>query len=101
LENVSDTALEIAYQITALQYLNLVVTRVNGAVVSEGHFADRFAPTRDPLVLRLEPGDKFTAEVPLFATVPGDRLLPGAYVVQAVYEYNGFRAVSELLRVSA
>jgi hypothetical protein len=100
LENVSDAPVEIAYWMTALQYLNLVVTRADGFVVSEGHFGDRFAPTRDPQALRLEPGEKFTTEVPLFATVPGDRLLPGVYAVQAVYGYNDFRAVAEPLRVS-
>jgi hypothetical protein len=76
LENLSAAPLEIAYRMTALQYLNLVVTGPDGTVVSEGHFGDRFAPTREPLVLHLEPGQKFTANVHLFATVPNHPLPP-------------------------
>src|SRR6267378_4485132 len=45
LENLSATPLEIRYRMTALQYLNLVVTTSDGTVMSEGHFGDRFAPT--------------------------------------------------------
>jgi hypothetical protein len=100
LQNFSANPVEIAYWMTALQYLHLVVTRSDGAVVSEGHFGDRFAPTLEPLVLRLEPGDKFTANVPLFATVPQTPVPPGTYTIQAVYEYNGFRAVSDPLLVT-
>src|SRR5262245_35908352 len=99
LENVSGTPVEIAYRMTARQYLNLVVTDAAGGVVSEGHFGDRFAPTLDPLVLRLEPGEKFRANVHLLATMPGGPIPPGVYTVQAVYEYNGFRTVSEPVRV--
>ena len=43
LENQSTAPLEISYQMTVLQYLNLMVTDANGRVVSEGHFGDRFA----------------------------------------------------------
>jgi hypothetical protein len=99
LENLSSAPLEIAYRMTALQYLNLVVTTADGRVVSEGHFGDRFAPTLDPLVLRLEPGEKYTANVHLFATVPQDPLPAGTYAVRAVYDYNGCRAVSEPVQV--
>jgi hypothetical protein len=100
LQNLSARAVDIPYWMTALQYLHLVVTRSDGAVLSEGHFGDRFAPTLEPLVLHLEPGDKFTAIVPLFATVAHPPLPPGTYLVQAVYEYNGFRAVSDPLPVA-
>jgi hypothetical protein len=100
LENVSTAPLEIAYRMTVLQYLNLVVTRADGRIVSEGHFGDRFAPTLEPHVLRLEPGEKFTANVHLFATVPRDPVPSGTYAVQAVYEYDGFRATSDPVCVS-
>jgi hypothetical protein len=100
LENVSARPLEIVYRMTVLQYLNLVVTAPDGRVVSEGHFGDRFAPTLEPTVLRLEPGEKFRANVHLFATVPCEQIPPGTYVVQAVYDCNGFRAVSEPLPVT-
>jgi hypothetical protein len=100
LENRSSAPLEIAYRMTPLQYLNLVVTDSDGRVVSEGHFGDRFAPTLEPQILRLGPGEKFTANVHLLATVRCDPIRPGTYNVQAVYEYNGFRAVSEVVRVT-
>src|SRR5262245_38999885 len=76
LVNLSATPVEIAYRMTALQYLHLVVTGPDGRVVSEGHFGDRFAPTLEPQVLRLGPGDKFTANVHLLATVPRSPLPP-------------------------
>jgi hypothetical protein len=100
LQNLSASPMEITYWMTALQYLNLVVARSDGKVISEGHFGDRFAPTLEPLVLRLEPGDKFTANVLLFATVPQTPVPPGTYAIQAIYEYNGFRAVSDPLSVT-
>lgn len=100
LENLSATPVEIVYRMTALQYLNLVVTTLDGRVVSEGHFGDRFAPTLEPLVLRLEPGETFTANVHLFATVRCEPIPPGTYIVQAVYECNNFRAVSEPVPVT-
>jgi hypothetical protein len=101
LENQSASPLEISYQMTVLQYLNLAVTAADGRVVSEGHFGDRFAPTLEPQVLRLAPGQKFTANIHLLATVRDDAIPPGTYWVQAVYEYNGFRAVSEPVQVTA
>ena len=100
LENRSATRMEIVYRMTALQYLNLVVTTLDGRVVSEGHFGDRFAPTLKPLVLQLEPSEKFTATVHLFATVRREPIPPGIYIVQAVYEYNGFRAISDPVMVT-
>jgi hypothetical protein len=99
LENRSTDPLEISYQMTALQYLHIVIWKPSGEVVSEGHFGDRFAPTSEPAILRLMPGEKFTANVPLLATLPRDKRSPGRYIVQAIYEYDGFRAVSDLVEV--
>jgi hypothetical protein len=100
LENMTSNPLEISYRMTALQYLNLVVTDSQGNILSEGHFGDRFAPTLEPQVLRLGPGEKFTTNVHLFATVPCDPIPPGTYRIQAMYEYNGFRAVSDPVEVT-
>lgn len=100
LENVSANPLEIAYRMTPLQYLNLVVIDVGGRVVSEGHFGDRFAPTLEPLVLRLQPGEKWSATVHLFATVPLSPMPAGTYAVQAVYECEGRCAVSDPVKVT-
>jgi hypothetical protein len=95
LENLSHAAVEIRYQMSPLQYLELVVTGPSGTVVSEGHFGDRFSPMAVEGVLHLQPGEKFTGQVPLLATVPREKRSPGVYQVQAVYEYNGIRAVSD------
>jgi hypothetical protein len=100
LENLSAGLLEIPYWMTALQHLNLVVTDSGGKVVSEGHFGDRFAPTREPQVLRLAPGEKYTANVHLFATAPHALTCPGTYAVRAVYETDGFRAASDPVEVT-
>jgi hypothetical protein len=100
LENRSDTVLEIEYRMTALQHLNLVIHDSQGNLVSTGHFGDRFAPAFESYFLRLAPGEKFAANVHLFATMPRGPIAPGIYGVQAVYEYNGFRAESEPLEVS-
>jgi hypothetical protein len=99
LENQSLLPLEISYEMTVLQYLNIVIRTPSGEVVSEGHFGDRFAPTAEPTVLRLMPGEKFTANVHLLATLPGDTPAPGKYLSQAVYEYDGFRTISNTVEV--
>ena len=96
-ENVSRLPLEISYEMTVLQFLNLIVTDAQGKVVSSGHFGDRFAPTAEPMVLRLEPGDKFTANVHLLSTVRSESLPKGVYQVQAEYEYDWWQCVSEPL----
>jgi len=100
LKNTSTSPIEIEYWLTALQGLNLIVNDGNGKVVSEGHFADRFSPTLDPRILRLEPGESFRASVHLFATVPHALQVPGNYSIKAIYEYNGFQAESGFVSVS-
>jgi len=100
LENLSTAPVEIAYWMTALQYLHLIVTGPDGRIVSEGHFGDRFAPTREPQVLRLAPGEKFAANVHLFATVPQTPVPPGTYTIRAVYEYKSIRAISDPVQVT-
>jgi hypothetical protein len=99
LENTSSTALEIEVRTSPLQYLNLVVTDAAGNVVSDSFYGDLFSPPAEPYTLRLPPGEKFTAPVSLLGNVPEGKWQPGEYTVQAVFEYNGLRAVSEPLRV--
>ncbi len=101
LENVSPIPVEIACQMTALQYLHLVVTNQAGQIVSEGHFGDRFAPSLEPYILRLGPGEKFTSRIHLFATVPHYPVPSGTYTIQAVYDAKSLRAVSEPIQVTA
>lgn len=99
LENCSPRPLEIAYTMTPLQFLELEVTGPDGETVSEGHFSDRFSPTREPALLRLLPGEKFTANVPLLATVPREKRRPGVYTVRASYRFQGARVEAEPLTV--
>jgi hypothetical protein len=99
LENCSDAPLEIEYTMPPLQFFELEVIGPGGGVVSEGHFSDRFSPTRETAVLRLMPGEKFTSNVSLLATVPRDKRLPGGYTVRASYCFQGRRVTAEPLTV--
>jgi len=99
LENCSGTPLEIEYTMTPLQFLELEVIGPGGGVVSEGHFSDRFSPTLEPAVLRLLPGEKFTSNVSLLATVSRDKRVPGRYTVQASYRFQGRSVLAEPLTV--
>jgi hypothetical protein len=99
LENCSGTPVEIEYTMTPLQFLELVVIGPGGEVVSDGHFSDRFSPAREPAVLRLMPGEKFTSNVPLLATVPHEKRVPGTYTVQASYRLHGARVGAEPVTV--
>src|SRR5437868_5709060 len=98
LQNTSLNVLEIEVRSSPLQYLDLIVTDAAGAVVSQSHYGDLFSPLAEPYTLRIQPGDSFTAPVSLLGNVPAARQQPGQYTVQAVFEYNGLRAVSEALR---
>jgi hypothetical protein len=100
LKNLSDTPLDIEYQMAVLQYLNLIVRDSQGCIVSEGHFGDRFSPFAENQVLRLGPGESYKHRVHFFATTPKAHRTPGTYSVQAVYEYNGFRAESDTVSVT-
>jgi hypothetical protein len=99
LENCSSVPLEIAYTMTPLQFLDLEVTGPSGGIVSEGHFSDRFSPAQEPTVLRLIPGEKYTANVALLATVPRENRQPGTYTVQASYRVKGVRVMAEPLTI--
>jgi hypothetical protein len=101
LENCSDAPLQVEYTMTPLQFLELEVIGPAGAIVSEGRFSDRFSPTRDTAVLRLLPGEKFTANVALLATVPREKRPPGRYTVQASFCFQGNRVMAEPLTVES
>src|SRR5436189_4057329 len=94
LENSSPSVLVTETDMHPLQYLNLVVTDTNGSVLSEGHYGDIFSPRGRIDTLRLAPGAKYHHIVSLLDSIPQEKRLPGRYSVQAVYEYNGLRAVS-------
>jgi hypothetical protein len=95
LENCSTGSLEIEYTMTPLQFFELEVLGPDGKVISEGHFSDRFSPTREPAVLHLLPGDKFSANVSLLATVPREKRRPGVYTVRASYHLEGIPILAE------
>jgi hypothetical protein len=100
LENQSGAPLDIRVRYARLQYLNLVVTDESGNLVSTSHYGDLFSPVAEPFVWRLQPGEKFAANVSLLHTVPPEKQLPGAYSVRAVYECPGHRVVSAPLTVT-
>jgi hypothetical protein len=50
-------------------------------------------------VLRLLPGETYTAKVPLLSTVPLEKRCPGVYAIRAVFAFNGLCVCSEPLRV--
>jgi hypothetical protein len=100
LENCSTIPLEIEYTMTPLQFFELEVIASDGRVVSEGHFSDRLSPMREPAVLCLQPGARFTANVSLLATVPRDRRRPGTYTVQASYRFQDQQVMAEPLTVA-
>src|SRR5437879_5242359 len=83
LENLSNVPLEIEYTMTPLQFFELEVIGPDGDIVSEGHFSDRFSPRLEPLVLRLLPGETFSSNVSLLATLPPEKRLVGRYTIQA------------------
>ncbi|MCI0463743.1 MAG: hypothetical protein L0Z62_42955 [Gemmataceae bacterium] len=99
LENRSNAPVEIEYTMTPLQFLELEVFGPGGELISEGHFSDRFSPTEEPAVLRLLPGQKFTSNVALLATVPHAKRRPGTYTVRASYRFQGSRLMAEPLTV--
>jgi hypothetical protein len=99
LENGSPLAIEIEVRTSPLQYLNLIVTNGEGRVVSDSFYGDLFSPLDEPYTLRLQPGQKYSAPVGLLGNVSEANQHPGIYTVQAVYEYNGLRSVSNPLQV--
>ena len=98
LENTSGEVLEIVSHFSPFQYLDIVVRDASGRVLSEGHYGDIFSPMENAYVWRLQPGEKLLHPVSLTAAVPQEKIAPGEYTVQAVYEHNGLRAVSEPFR---
>lgn len=99
LENCSDEPLEIEYTMTPLQYFELEIVGPAGIKVSEGHFSDRFSPALEPHVLRLMPGEKFSSNVSLLATLPRERRFPGRYTIHGSYCFQGRRVLAEPVTV--
>lgn len=91
--------IEIEVRMHPLQYLSLEITDAAGTPVPTSPYGDIFSPHETSYLFRLAPGEKYTHNVGLFNGVPGEKQLPGAYTVRAVYEYKGLKAVSEPLQV--
>jgi hypothetical protein len=100
LENISGTRLEISVKMTLFQYLDLIVRDESGKVISEGYYGDIFSPLEKVYTIRLQPGEKYIGPVSLLGNVAPEKQRPGNYTVQAVFEYNGLRALSEPFPVS-
>jgi hypothetical protein len=99
IENVSADVVEIAVTMHPLQYLHLVITDAAGNLVPAAPYGNIFSPRETPYLFRLAPGEKYTHNVSLLGTIPEEQQSPGLYLVRAIYEYNGLRAVSEPLHV--
>jgi hypothetical protein len=99
LENVSSQVLEIDVQASPLQYLDLSITDAGGQVISAWRYGESFSPVASAYTFRLGPGEKYTAPVALLGNVPPEKRLPGTYLIRAVYECEGVKAVSEVFRL--
>jgi hypothetical protein len=99
LENTSADVVDIKIHMHPLEHLNLVVTDVDGKVVSSGHYGDIFSPVGETRSFRLAPGAKFIHNVCLLETVPQEKRKPGRYQVQAVYQAQGLTASSAPLEI--
>lgn len=95
LKNTSSESLEIVTQMSPLQYLNLIVTDATGNIVSGSHYGNIFSPAARPFTVRIEPGESFVGPISFMGNVPRAKQLPGRYMVQAVFEYEKLRAISE------
>ena len=100
LENLSSATIEIPVDIHPLQYLNLRVRNSAGETVSQGWYGDQFSPGSSPSTVRLLPGERFTQEVSLLATVPAAFRKPGDYTVEAFYDTPELHMVSEPLTLT-
>jgi hypothetical protein len=82
-----------------LQYLTLSVTDPQGAPVPAPPYGNIFSPREKPYTFRLAPGGKYIHHISLLGLLAEEDLRPGTYVVRAIYDYRGLRAVSEPLTV--
>lgn len=100
LENVSSSVVEVPIRSSPLEHLNLIVHDAGGRLVSAGHYGDLLSPQLCPSTFRLRPGEKYLAPVSFLATVPEVGRQHGDYSVQAVFEHERIRAVSEPYRLA-
>jgi hypothetical protein len=100
LESVSDVPIAIEVSMHPLQYLDLIVTDAKGSQVPTRPYGNIFSPRGETYTFRLAPGEKYIHNVSLLGNLPQEDERPGTYVVRAIYEYQGLRAVSEPLTVT-
>jgi len=100
LENTTSGVVEIKVDIHPLQYLDLQVSDAAGNVISKHHYGNLFSLLAEPYTMRLRPGEKYTGLVSLLGNVPRENQCTGSYRVQAIYEFDNVRAVSEPLAVT-
>lgn len=98
--NNSSAAVEIPYNCSPLQYLNLLVRDESGALVSTYSYGEIFSPGLETCLLRLNPGERFTHRVSLLGTVGQPLRRGGRYTITAVYHYDGMKAVSAPITVA-
>jgi len=100
IQNASSLAIDIPADVHPLQHLDIRVTDGQGKVVSTEWYGNQFSPAERGTTLRLNPGESYIAPVSLLATVPSSLRVPGAYTVQAVFEFPGMRIVSQPLTLT-
>jgi hypothetical protein len=101
LRNAGKRTVEIRWYTDPLQYLNLTVTDPHGRNVAAFPYGSQFAPSwPSPRILKLAPGESYSASVNLLGTVREEDLAPGIYHIQARYDYQGSVAVSNAVEVS-
>ena len=99
IENVSNKILDIETQSSLLAHLDLLVTDAEGHNLSAWHYGDSFSPHETVATIRLLPGERYTAPVSLLGNVSKDQRIPGTFLIRAVFEQGGLRAVSDPLRL--
>lgn len=96
LANYATRALLVALDADVLQHLRLRITDPLGGV-SEGLYGE-FRPVR-ACQFRLMPGERSSIRINLLNTVPVREVMAGAYVVEAIYVYDGVVSRAEPVRV--
>lgn len=100
LVNTSAGAVVIEYDRHPLQHIDLLVTDAAGRVRSAGYYGGIFSAFGGVEELRLNPGEAYRTTVGLLATVPRP-CEAGRYIIRAVFEYDGWRAVSGPVEIEA
>jgi len=100
LKNVGEASIEIRWYSDPMQYLNLIVRDPDGKNISVFCYGDQFSPYWPaPQILNLHPRESYSSTVNLLGTVKKKNMVPGSYRIQAIYNYENIKAVSEVVEI--